>query len=284
MPRESKQTIVFVVPGDRHEAGATRGAGAVGEFAVAGLDGQVVDAVRVGQRRDGGAGHRLEAVVGEDVVVLQIEGGPQLILHPENARALLLAQSEQTRGGGGDAAAGELRVPVELRWRGLEQAATSARGASRGFLGKVVLKVFQIFRPKAAKLAGQKLVQKIDGQVEEGVYALQRDKLTPFGAEQRRDKIETTAEHHRALVLIHGTFSSTAGTFGKLWTHHPGRVGALFDHYQDKVYALDHATVGNSPIENAFTLASACPPNTRLSLLTHSRGGLVADPGDVRGG
>ena len=34
MPRESKQTIVFVVPGDRHEAGATRGAGAVGEFAV----------------------------------------------------------------------------------------------------------------------------------------------------------------------------------------------------------------------------------------------------------
>ena len=68
MPRESKQTIVFVVPGERHEAGATRGAGVGGELAVPGLDGQVIDAVRVGQRRDGGAGHRLEAVVGEDVV------------------------------------------------------------------------------------------------------------------------------------------------------------------------------------------------------------------------
>ena len=277
MPRESKQTIVFVVPGERHEAGATRGAGVGGELAVPGLDGQVIDAVRVGQRRDGGAGHRLEAVVGEDVVVLQIEGGPQLILHPENARALLLAQSGQKRGRDGDAAAGELRVPAELRWSGLEQAATSARGASRGFLGKVVLKVFQIFRPKAAKLAGKALIDKIDGQVSEGVYRLDRGELKSLAGAAVQRPIETTAEHHRALVLIHGTFSSTAGTFGKLWTHHPGRVGALFDHYQEKVYALDHATVGKSPIDNALTLAKACPPNTRLSLLTHSRGGLVAE-------
>ncbi|MFM9915121.1 MAG: CHAT domain-containing protein, partial [Rhizobacter sp.] len=48
-------------------------------------------------------------------------------------------------------------------------------------------------------------------------------------------------------------------------------------HYSNRVYALDHATLGKSPIENAYTLALACPPGTRLHLVTHSRGGLVAE-------
>ncbi|MCB1905890.1 MAG: CHAT domain-containing protein [Rhodocyclaceae bacterium] len=277
MPRESNEAIVFIVPGDSLGAGATRGGGAADAALVPGLEGEIRASVRVAQRRDGGADHRLAATPGEDVVVLQIDGGPQLVLHPENARDLLRAQSEQLRGGAGGASAGELRVPAELRWSGLEQAATSARGASRGFLGKVALKLFQIIRPKAAKLVGHKLVQKIDGQVSEGVYALRREDLKPLAGEAPVAEKGIMAERGRALVLIHGTFSNTAGTFAKLWSHHPGQVGALFDYYDDHVYALDHATLGRSPIENALTLAKACPDNTRLSLLTHSRGGLVAE-------
>ena len=79
------------------------------------------------------------------------------------------------------------------------------------------------------------------------------------------------------LVLIHGTFSDTPGTFGKLWTYHPSRVRRLFTFYGDRVYALDHPTLGASPIANAITLAQALPAGAHLHLVTHSRGGLVAE-------
>ena len=54
-------------------------------------------------------------------------------------------------------------------------------------------------------------------------------------------------------------------------------MNELFNAYDDRVYALDHPTVGVSPIANALTLVNACPQGARLHLLTHSRGGLVAE-------
>src|SRR5205085_2290757 len=80
-----------------------------------------------------------------------------------------------------------------------------------------------------------------------------------------------------SLVLVHGTFSNTAGTFGHLWAEHPQSVGALFNAYGNSVYGLDHPTLGASPIANAITLAEAAPEGARLHLLTHSRGGLVGE-------
>ena len=52
---------------------------------------------------------------------------------------------------------------------------------------------------------------------------------------------------------------------------------SIFKHYQDAVYTLDHPTLCVSPIANAITLAASLPPNARLHLVTHSRGGLVAE-------
>src|SRR4029077_8116220 len=80
-----------------------------------------------------------------------------------------------------------------------------------------------------------------------------------------------------SLVLVHGTFSETSGTFGKLWVEHPRLVRSLFTAYGGRVYGLDHPTLGSSPIANAITLAEAVPAGARLHLLTHSRGGLVAE-------
>jgi hypothetical protein len=47
--------------------------------------------------------------------------------------------------------------------------------------------------------------------------------------------------------------------------------------YGDRVYALDHLTLSRSPLENALTLVSALPVGARVHLVTHSRGGLVAE-------
>jgi len=275
--------IIFIVPGrERTGPGQTRGAA---EPLPGGLSrGRVKHRVDVVTQRDAGTSTaRVAAVPGEDVVVLQIAGGPELVLHPEHARDLMLAQSvKRSRGAEADVTrAGEIAVPVRLQWRGLEQGGQS-RGATRGRLGDVVLSslhvVTDLLTGPAATLTAAEIVKRFDGHVDPGVYQLSADALTTLkGSGTRIDRIPAAAGDGPMLVLIHGTFSDTAGTFGKLWTNHPARVRRLFTFYGGRVYGLDHPTLGASPIANAITLAQALPAGAHVHLVTHSRGGLVAE-------
>lgn len=80
------------------------------------------------------------------------------------------------------------------------------------------------------------------------------------------------------LIFIHGTASHTAGSFKDLrspaasqdWEAISGRFG-------NRVFGFEHRTFSESPIDNALALARSLPPGARLSLVTHSRGGLVGD-------
>jgi hypothetical protein len=79
------------------------------------------------------------------------------------------------------------------------------------------------------------------------------------------------------LVFIHGTASSTAGSFSELqaasreyWRQFDTRFG-------ERIFAFEHRTLSESPIENALQLARVLPARARLNLVTHSRGGLVGD-------
>ena len=98
--------------------------------------GRVAASVKVGATRAGATPVRVSATPGEDVVVLEIANGPTLVLNPEDARDLMLAQSgaaTRSETAPGNAVA----VPTQLGWPGLEAAATS--GTTRGFLGSVLL-------------------------------------------------------------------------------------------------------------------------------------------------
>ena len=124
----------------------------------------------------------MTAVPGEDLVILHIDGGPSLVLHPENARDLLRSQSGDAGAVRGvTRAANAVAVPVRLQWRGLEDAAAGA-GATRGFLGTVVLKAVDIVTGLStediASLTVAALVKRFDGQVNPGVYQLSPDALT----------------------------------------------------------------------------------------------------------
>lgn len=266
--------ITFVVPGQRQ---ASRGGAA--EQRPGEVQGRVKESVRLAARRSGGEPVRVQAVPGEDVVVLRIAGGPALTLHPETARDLMLGQGTARRSST-PTDPDEVEVPVQLRWRGLEQAAPTRSG---GFLGEVLLSAFEVVtdlvKDKAVDFVASAVVAKVDGQVDAGVYALNPETLPRLKEGGRKLAQVPPAPDPAAplLVLIHGTFVDTHSTFGKLWAMHPQRVAELFAHYGGRVYALDHETVGLSPIANALTLVQALPAGARLHLATHSRGGLVAE-------
>ena len=80
-----------------------------------------------------------------------------------------------------------------------------------------------------------------------------------------------------ALVFIHGTGSSTLGSFGDLQRGDRGLWARLESRFPGGVYGFEHRTLSESPIENALQLAAALPRGARVSLVTHSRGGLVGD-------
>jgi CHAT domain-containing protein/pimeloyl-ACP methyl ester carboxylesterase len=269
----STQAITFAIPGQPQAA----------EDAAAPSHGTLKASVRVGaQRGSGDDVVRVTAVPGEDVVVLTIANGPTLVLHPEDARDLLRAQAGSgTRSAVAASASDEVVVAPQLGWPGLES--TASRGRARGWLGQAVLSAFDVvtglFKDQAASLASAAITKQVDGAVEAGVYELSADSLPEFlkGSGRKRDAVPAATDGGPLLVLMHGTFVDTVSTFGKLWKLHPQTVRELFQHYASSVYALDHPTMGQSPIANALTLVRALPAGARLHLLTHSRGGLVAE-------
>ncbi|WP_085475606.1 esterase/lipase family protein [Rathayibacter oskolensis] len=78
----------------------------------------------------------------------------------------------------------------------------------------------------------------------------------------------------RALLLLHGTFSTTAGAFRGL---PPGIVGAMARRYAG-ILAFDHPTVSVAPDSNAAAFEKLVPDglDVELDIVAHSRGGLVA--------
>lgn len=85
----------------------------------------------------------------------------------------------------------------------------------------------------------------------------------------------------RILLLVHGTFSSTAGSFGGLAGTNEGLhfLSEARKKY-DLILGFDHKTLVDNPEENAeqilsFLLSLQLPPDTVIDAIAFSRGGLV---------
>jgi tetratricopeptide (TPR) repeat protein len=79
------------------------------------------------------------------------------------------------------------------------------------------------------------------------------------------------------LVFVHGTASSTLGSFGDLGQLHAADWRALNDRFPGGILGFEHRTLSESPIDNALALVRALPRRAQVSLVTHSRGGLIGD-------
>ena len=79
----------------------------------------------------------------------------------------------------------------------------------------------------------------------------------------------------RALLLVHGTLSRAHTAFGGL---SPATVAELCRRYGDRVFAFDHYTMSEDPIQNVRWLVEQIPDGSQLDfdILCHSRGGLVS--------
>lgn len=79
------------------------------------------------------------------------------------------------------------------------------------------------------------------------------------------------------LLFLHGTASSTLGSFGKL----PDRQSQVWDAlqlaYDGRVLAFDHRSLTEDPVQNLLTLLAQLPEGIELHLVSHSRGGLIGE-------
>ncbi|HRB28813.1 MAG TPA: CHAT domain-containing protein [Nitrosomonas sp.] len=137
---------------------------------------------------------------------------------------------------------------------------------------------FKAFEELGARLAAKLIVwlieQKAFAKRPSGLYRWvknQQEEDHPIGS-------ESIAVDKPLLLFIHGTGSSTQGSFGALHldvAHSEWEM--LTQTFAERIYAFEHPTLSVSPIDNALELAKALPEGADLSIVSHSRGGLVAD-------
>ena len=229
------------------------------------------------------------AAAGTEIVVLELVDGSTFITSAARLHASL-AQSRPELLGPND----EILID-----RLVEEAGASRNAVSRA-VGGLVSKVFTFLVGGSAAAdpvgeavkdvaglgvswAGTKaLMWAVESRLghEPGLYrwagaGVSPTDFVPVKLEPVADAAE--AEKKPLLVFVHGTGSSTLGSFGELRSGGQDVWAALEAHFGQRIYAFEHKTLSESPITNALQLADALPRGAHVNLVSHSRGGLVAD-------
>ncbi|MDD3354765.1 CHAT domain-containing protein [Zoogloea sp.] len=149
----------------------------------------------------------------------------------------------------------------------------SLPGARRGLFGKLALKALHWLDIKPDDALRDTLVERAQNR------AIPQEGLFPVGADGSLGARLSAPipDGERCLILLHGTASSTEGSFGKLWKEQSRQWKRLQAHFGDRIYALEHWTLTRSPLENARDVARLLPRRGQVSFLSHSRGGLVGE-------
>ncbi|HEX8359907.1 MAG TPA: CHAT domain-containing protein [Longimicrobium sp.] len=216
------------------------------------------DAVRVGVR----SGEVKELQVAEDdVVELELEGGVRIWTSVDRLHDLLEASGQRnTRGG-------ELHLPPRLQ----------LGPASRGVGGRA-LQVLKILKVDVAGMASREIAERLEAQLKAkpGLYHC-------ASVEKLEKRVTSPGELPGGaplLVFLHGTASSTSGSFGAFAATKEGAEtwDKLSHRYGGNVFAFEHRSLSLSPIENALELAELLPDRDAvLHLVSHSRGGLIGE-------
>ncbi|HBP90510.1 MAG TPA: CHAT domain-containing protein [Nitrospirales bacterium] len=149
--------------------------------------------------------------------------------------------------------------------------------ASRGLVGNWVIKGFKVFGLDPVGATTDLIKDKVEGVLKPGpgLYRWEGKESSDYTRIKSLEKEKTDTPW---LVFIHGTASSTEGSFGGLWEGGANPLMAqLLTHYPKRVAAFQHRTLSQNPVQNALELARQFPKGARLHVVSHSRGGLVGE-------
>lgn len=148
-----------------------------------------------------------------------------------------------------------------------------------GFIDRARVYVVKFMAEKTINFARKRLEESI----RPGLVVMSGDDASSWIAKDRSTEIPQPADRPaKVLLCVHGTFSSTLGSFGALAATPWGKalLSQIYNEY-DLVIGFDHRTLGETPEENARALNEAIgrqnfPQDTTLDVIAFSRGGLVA--------
>ncbi len=207
---------------------------------------------------------RPEALDPDTVLELELVNGTRILVAAEDMERYFGAPV-----GRGQDQTGEIDVGQALRLSGTRL----PTGAAREGLGAWILKGLRIYRKGPAGVTALIAAGTFqDAQLDDrnGLY---RCAPEAFGLTQV-DALSASGEP--SLIFLHGTASSTEGSFKHLWENDSYRK-QLVDTYGPRLYAFEHRSLTESPIANALQLVKLLPKGARLHLVSHSRGGMVGE-------
>ncbi|MEP7083102.1 MAG: CHAT domain-containing protein [Betaproteobacteria bacterium] len=230
----------------------------------------------------------------DEVIVLELTDGSTLITSAERLRDSLARTHPELIGDDGAIQLEKLRADGAAPHRGFGEA-----------VGGLISKVYTLVAGKVpdaiiqdalghvrnpAELgvswAGTKaLMEAVENRLDQapglyrwrGASGTQRDLVLAGLVNDKEDTAQAEPDKHPMLVFVHGTGSSTLGSFGDLRSSDRDLWGALEDRFTGGLFAFEHRTLSKSPIDNAIDLVASLPRGAHVSLVSHSRGGMVAD-------
>ena len=230
------------------------------------------------------AGAPLRSVDGQDELELQVpdagEDWGQLVLSCDEAGGLSWhlpvndsaeVEPQQTRGSGG---VKRFRIPATPRPPSTPQGARSR--SLLGVAGRKLLKVlvYPVTDPIVGFIGDQIAARWEAGHRPYGLRAFgpadfRQPSTTALGVDDWK-----RLSSGRALLFIHGTFSTAHGAFGQI---NDPTFAALHEHYGGRVFAFNHFTLSEDPKQNVEWLLAHVPAGVPLNcdVICHSRGGLV---------
>ncbi len=197
------------------------------------------------------------------------DGWQRVLLHADEAGILSVHYPEPGAGDDTFIVPRQPSAPV--------QGADGTRGLV-SLVGRKLLKVltFKAVRVVGGAAAAHGIERWETENRPHGVRSFEPESYTHGDVPYRQDDPafwQNLQDGDRALLMIHGTFSSTHAAFGTL----PEQLVAdLASHYQGRVFAFDHPTVSVDPAHNVSQLADKLDGLSHLDIICHSRGGLVA--------
>ncbi|MFD1163812.1 DUF7379 domain-containing protein [Hwangdonia seohaensis] len=197
-----------------------------------------------------------------DLVALQFTDNTEWIGHPEDVQAIYDKKTLSKRSLSSEDYVFDIQIISE--------------DANRGFIKRAMVKVFSVFKPIAkaknsVEIGIHKLAESYDNRMQShpGLYQI-NDKFTRI---EYTKNLDTTRP---ILLLLHGTLSTTNDAFFKL-NDNNDTWNDIVSIYDNQILALEHYTLSVSPLQNALDFLKDCPKGCNLDILSHSRGGLVAD-------